>query len=193
MLELIPASVFRDGTPRKLTGEQEELKRQIYEKMRPRRRKFGVVTPLGQSAISSTVSVTTTGIRSRSPTILWIFVWTSPNAPRSSWYANFCSTPRKRDSTATTMAAAPWNAPWASSTRMRNTSVFSISANGMPNFCARRGMPSAARRERRLPPTDAGRPARGDGCRGKRTFRRRRFSHRFSPIGGWSRPQRMLS
>lgn len=40
MLELIPASVFRDGTPQKLTGEQEELKRQIYEKMHPRRRKF---------------------------------------------------------------------------------------------------------------------------------------------------------
>lgn len=40
MLELIPASVFRDGTPQKLTDEQEALKRQIYESMNPRRRRF---------------------------------------------------------------------------------------------------------------------------------------------------------
>lgn len=36
----IPASVFRDGTPQALNEEQEALKRQIYEKMKPRRRKF---------------------------------------------------------------------------------------------------------------------------------------------------------
>ena len=40
MLEMIPASVFRDGTRQTLTDEQEELKRDIYEKMNPRRRKF---------------------------------------------------------------------------------------------------------------------------------------------------------
>ncbi len=40
MLELIPATVFRDGTPQKLNEEQEGLKREIYEKMQPRRRKF---------------------------------------------------------------------------------------------------------------------------------------------------------
>lgn len=40
MLGLIPATVFRDGTPQALTEAQEELKRQIYEKMNPRRRKF---------------------------------------------------------------------------------------------------------------------------------------------------------
>ncbi len=40
MLNMIPASVFRDGTPQELNEEQEELKRQIYEKMNPRRRKF---------------------------------------------------------------------------------------------------------------------------------------------------------
>ena len=36
----IPATVFRDGTPQTLTDEQEELKREIYERMNPRRRKF---------------------------------------------------------------------------------------------------------------------------------------------------------
>lgn len=36
----IPASVFRDGTPQKLNAEQELLKRQIYDQMNPRRRKF---------------------------------------------------------------------------------------------------------------------------------------------------------
>ncbi len=36
----IPATVFRDGTPQKLTQAEEELKRNIYEKMTPRRRKF---------------------------------------------------------------------------------------------------------------------------------------------------------
>lgn len=40
MLELIPASVFRDGTPQKLTDEQEAFKRQIYDGMNPRRRRF---------------------------------------------------------------------------------------------------------------------------------------------------------
>lgn len=40
MLGLIPATVFRDGTPQTLTDEQEVLKREIYEKMNPRRRKF---------------------------------------------------------------------------------------------------------------------------------------------------------
>ncbi len=37
---MIPASVFRDGTPQNLTEEQEAIKRNIYEKMHPRRRKF---------------------------------------------------------------------------------------------------------------------------------------------------------
>ena len=36
----IPATVFRDGTPQQLTDDQEEQKRQIYERMNPRRRKF---------------------------------------------------------------------------------------------------------------------------------------------------------
>ena len=36
----IPATVFRDGTPQQLTDEQEDLKREIYERMNPRRRKF---------------------------------------------------------------------------------------------------------------------------------------------------------
>ena len=36
----IPATVFRDGTPQRLTDEQAEQKRQIYERMNPRRRKF---------------------------------------------------------------------------------------------------------------------------------------------------------
>lgn len=40
MLGMIPATVFRDGTPQTLTDEQEVLKREIYEKMNPRRRKF---------------------------------------------------------------------------------------------------------------------------------------------------------
>ena len=40
MLEMIPATVFRDGTPQELNEEQEQLKREIYEKMNPRRRKF---------------------------------------------------------------------------------------------------------------------------------------------------------
>lgn len=40
MLDSIPATVFRDGTPQTLTEEQEKLKREIYEKMNPRRRKF---------------------------------------------------------------------------------------------------------------------------------------------------------
>ncbi|MDD6181555.1 MAG: hypothetical protein ACI33N_02255 [Desulfovibrionaceae bacterium] len=40
MLELIPATVYRDGTPQRLTPEEERMKREIYEKMNPRRRKF---------------------------------------------------------------------------------------------------------------------------------------------------------
>ncbi len=40
MFGSIPATVFRDGTPQQLTEEQEALKREIYEKMHPRRRKF---------------------------------------------------------------------------------------------------------------------------------------------------------
>ncbi|MBO4300827.1 MAG: hypothetical protein J5861_04405 [Desulfovibrio sp.] len=36
----IPATVFRDGTPQPLTQEQADFKREIYEKMNPRRRKF---------------------------------------------------------------------------------------------------------------------------------------------------------
>lgn len=36
----IPATVFRDGTPQRLTPEEEGLKREIYEKMQRRRRKF---------------------------------------------------------------------------------------------------------------------------------------------------------
>ena len=63
MFDSIPATVFRDGTPQALTDEQEKLKREIYEKMNPRRRKF------------VDVSVTRTGTRSRSPTILWTCAW----------------------------------------------------------------------------------------------------------------------
>jgi len=37
---MIPATIWRDGTPQALTPEQEALKREIYEKMNPRRRKF---------------------------------------------------------------------------------------------------------------------------------------------------------
>lgn len=40
MLEMIPATVFRDGTPQRLTPAEEVMKRDIYEKMNPRRRKF---------------------------------------------------------------------------------------------------------------------------------------------------------
>ena len=40
MYRHIPATVFRDGTPQELNDEQEQLKREIYEKMSPRRRKF---------------------------------------------------------------------------------------------------------------------------------------------------------
>lgn len=36
----IPATVFRDGTPQKLSAEQAAAKREIYERMNPRRRKF---------------------------------------------------------------------------------------------------------------------------------------------------------
>ena len=39
-LSFIPATVFRDGTPQRLNEEQEQLKREIYERMNPRRRKF---------------------------------------------------------------------------------------------------------------------------------------------------------
>ncbi len=37
---MIHANIWRDGTPQILTPEQEDLKRNIYEKMNPRRRKF---------------------------------------------------------------------------------------------------------------------------------------------------------
>lgn len=40
MVDMIRATVFRDGTPQELTTEQEGLKREIYERMNPRRRKF---------------------------------------------------------------------------------------------------------------------------------------------------------
>ena len=40
ILGSIPATVFRDGTPQKLTADEERQKREIYEKMNPRRRKF---------------------------------------------------------------------------------------------------------------------------------------------------------
>lgn len=36
----ISATMWRDGTPQTLTPEQEALKRDIYEKMNPRRRKY---------------------------------------------------------------------------------------------------------------------------------------------------------
>lgn len=36
----IPATMFRDSTPTPLNAEQEQLKREIYERMNPRRRKF---------------------------------------------------------------------------------------------------------------------------------------------------------
>ena len=37
---MIRATIFRDGAPQTLTVEQEAFKREIYEKMPPRRRKF---------------------------------------------------------------------------------------------------------------------------------------------------------
>ncbi len=37
---MIRASIWRDGTPQPLTPEQEAQKREIYERMNPRRRKF---------------------------------------------------------------------------------------------------------------------------------------------------------
>lgn len=40
MVDMIRATVFRDGTPQDLTAEQEVLKREIYDRMNPRRRKF---------------------------------------------------------------------------------------------------------------------------------------------------------
>ncbi len=36
----IPASVYRDGTPQELTEDQEANKKQLYDDMSPRRRKF---------------------------------------------------------------------------------------------------------------------------------------------------------
>ena len=36
----IPASVYRDSTPPDLTPEQEQLKKELYDKISPRRRKF---------------------------------------------------------------------------------------------------------------------------------------------------------
>ncbi|MCL1985205.1 MAG: hypothetical protein FWG59_02000 [Betaproteobacteria bacterium] len=37
---MIRATIYRDGTPQTLTVEQEALKRELYERMPPRRRKF---------------------------------------------------------------------------------------------------------------------------------------------------------
>lgn len=37
---MISATMFRDSTKQELTEEQELLKREIYERMNPRRRKF---------------------------------------------------------------------------------------------------------------------------------------------------------
>ena len=37
---MISATMFRDSTKQELTEEQEQLKREIYERMNPRRRKF---------------------------------------------------------------------------------------------------------------------------------------------------------
>jgi hypothetical protein len=37
---MIRATIYRDGTPQTLTAEQAALKRDLYEKMAPRRRKF---------------------------------------------------------------------------------------------------------------------------------------------------------
>ena len=37
---MIRATIYRDGTPQTLTAEQEALKRELYENMAPRRRKF---------------------------------------------------------------------------------------------------------------------------------------------------------
>ena len=36
----LPASAFRDGTPQKLSPDEEKLKRDLYEKIPARRRKF---------------------------------------------------------------------------------------------------------------------------------------------------------
>jgi len=40
MVDMIRATIFRDGTPQELNEEQEVLKLAIYEKMKPSRRKF---------------------------------------------------------------------------------------------------------------------------------------------------------
>jgi len=37
---MIRATIYRDGAPQALTAEQEALKRELYEQMAPRRRKF---------------------------------------------------------------------------------------------------------------------------------------------------------
>ena len=37
---MISATIWRDGTPQALTPEQEALKKEIYDRMNPRRRKF---------------------------------------------------------------------------------------------------------------------------------------------------------
>ncbi|MDR0467175.1 MAG: hypothetical protein LBH94_07455 [Deltaproteobacteria bacterium] len=37
---MIRATIYRDGAPQALTEEQEALKRELYERMAPRRRKF---------------------------------------------------------------------------------------------------------------------------------------------------------
>ena len=98
-LSFIPATVFRDGTPQRLNEEQEQLKREIYERMNPRRRKF----------------VDRIGYDNWDP-------FQKPNDPldvrldvtkRSSWCASSSSSrPPGTNSTATTTVAACWNALW---------------------------------------------------------------------------------
>ena len=73
----IPATVFRDGTPQQLSDEQEGLKREIYERMNPRRRKF--VDRIGYENWDL----------SRSLTNRLICGQMCPSAPRSSWSTNF--------------------------------------------------------------------------------------------------------
>lgn len=122
MFDSIPATVFRDGTPQALTDEQEKLKREIYEKMNPRRRKF----------------VDRIGYENWDP-------FQKPNDPldlrmdvskrtTSSWSMNFCAKRPEKGRTATTTARAPWSAPWAWSTRTKNTRAFSTSASGTMIF-----------------------------------------------------------
>lgn len=66
------ASLLRNEKPRELTSEEEKLKRELYEKIPPRRRKF--IDRIGYE----------TGILFLNPTIPWKFVPTSPSARLSS-------------------------------------------------------------------------------------------------------------